>query len=53
MCLLHAALQNLTVVRIFGFPVQEGFNLQTAPGVYNETAFIGAASPAPPILIAG
>ena len=29
------------MVRIFGFPVQQGFNLQTAPGVYNETAFRG------------
>ena len=36
-----AARQNLTVVRMFGFPVLEGFNLQTAPGVYNERAFRG------------
>lgn len=36
-----AARNGLTVVRIFGFPVQEGFNLQLAPGVYNETAFRG------------
>ena len=26
---------------MFGFPVQEGFNLQLAPGAYNETAFRG------------
>lgn len=37
----RAARQNLTVVRMFGFPVQEGFNLQLDPGVYNETAFRG------------
>ncbi|CAL8463704.1 g3238 [Coccomyxa elongata] len=36
-----AARNGLTVVRMFGFPVQEGFNLQLAPGVYNETAFRG------------
>ena len=36
-----AARNNLTVVRMFGLPVQEGFNLQTAPGVYNEQAFRG------------
>lgn len=28
-------------MRIFGFGVQEGFKLQIAPGVYNETAFCG------------
>jgi len=36
-----AARQNLNVVRIFGFPVQKGFNLQTSAGVYNEYAFTG------------
>lgn len=40
-CVPCAARQNLTVVRMFGFPVLEGFNLQTAPGVYNERAFRG------------
>lgn len=29
------------MVRIFGFPVQKGFNLQTKAGVYNEVAFKG------------
>lgn len=38
---MFAARNGLTVVRMFGFPVQEGFNLQLAPGVYNETAFRG------------
>ncbi len=28
-------------MRIFGFPVQKGFNLQTYAGVYNEYAFKG------------
>ncbi|EIE27747.1 glycoside hydrolase [Coccomyxa subellipsoidea C-169] len=37
----EAARQNFTVVRMFGFPVQRGFNLQTAAGVYNEQAFKG------------
>ena len=37
----HAVKQNFNVVRIFGFPVQMGFNLQTAPGRYNEYAFTG------------
>ena len=36
-----AARQNFNVVRVFGFPVQKGFNLQTGPGVYNEWAFEG------------
>lgn len=36
-----AARQNFNVVRIFGFPVQKGFNLQTSAGVYNEYAFTG------------
>ena len=36
-----AVRQNFNVVRIFGFPVQMGFNLQTAPGRYNEYAFTG------------
>lgn len=36
-----AVKQNFNVVRIFGFPVQMGFNLQTAPGRYNEYAFTG------------
>lgn len=36
-----AARNNLTVVRMFGFPLQEGFNLQTEPNVYNEQAFRG------------
>jgi hypothetical protein len=36
-----AARQHFNVVRIFGFPVQKGFNLQTAAGVYNEYAFKG------------
>ena len=31
-----AARQNFNVVRMFGFPVQRGFNLQTSAGVYNE-----------------
>ncbi|CAK0785327.1 hypothetical protein CVIRNUC_008534 [Coccomyxa viridis] len=31
----------MTVVRIFGFPVEDGFQLQMQPGVYNETAFLG------------
>ena len=35
-----AARQSFNVVRIFGFPVQRGFNLQTSPGVYNEAAFV-------------
>ncbi|CAK0785325.1 hypothetical protein CVIRNUC_008532 [Coccomyxa viridis] len=37
----EAVKQNFNVVRIFGFPVQMGFNLQTAPGRYNEYAFTG------------
>jgi mannan endo-1,4-beta-mannosidase len=37
----RAARQNFNVVRIFGFPVQKGFNLQTSAGVYNEQAFKG------------
>ncbi len=36
---MRAARQSFNVVRIFGFPVQRGFNLQTSPGVYNEAAF--------------
>ena len=41
MCRACAARQNFNVVRVFGFPVQKGFNLQTGPGVYNEWAFEG------------
>ncbi|CAL8463699.1 g3233 [Coccomyxa elongata] len=37
----EAKRQNFNVVRIFGFPVQKGFNLQTYAGVYNEYAFKG------------
>ncbi|CAL5224413.1 g7095 [Coccomyxa viridis] len=37
----EAARQNFNVVRMFGFPVQRGFNLQTSAGVYNEQAFKG------------
>ena len=33
--------QNFNVARIFGFPVQKGFNLQLRPGQYNEEAFRG------------
>ena len=33
--------QNFNVARIFGFPVQKGFNLQLRPGQYNEQAFRG------------
>lgn len=36
-----AAAQNLTVVRMFAFPVLEGFNLQTSAGKYNEKAAKG------------
>jgi hypothetical protein len=36
-----AARNGFTVVRMFAFPVQEGFNLQTAAGVFNERAFKG------------
>ncbi|KAK9814964.1 hypothetical protein WJX73_003441 [Symbiochloris irregularis] len=34
-----AVANNFTVVRMFGFAVEEGVNLQTAPGVYNESLF--------------
>ena len=40
-CVYTAARTGFNVVRIFGFPVQKGFNLQTAAGVYNEQAFKG------------
>ena len=36
-----AAAANLTVVRMFAFPVLEGFNLQTSAGKYNEKAAKG------------
>ncbi len=38
---LVAVRQNFNVIRIFGFPVQKGFNLQVRPGQYNEQAFVG------------
>jgi hypothetical protein len=34
-----AAANNLTVVRMFGFGVASGFQLQYSPGSYNERAF--------------
>jgi hypothetical protein len=34
-----AAANNLTVVRMFGFGVSSGFQLQYSPGSYNERAF--------------
>ncbi|CAL5224249.1 g6902 [Coccomyxa viridis] len=37
----EAVRQNFNVIRIFGFPVQKGFNLQVRPGQYNEQAFVG------------
>jgi hypothetical protein len=41
----RAARQNFNVVRIFGFPVQRGFNLQTSAGIYNEQVRCCAANP--------
>ena len=43
-----AAANNLTTVRMFGFGVASGFQLQYSPGSYNENAFkaidkVGAA----------
>ena len=38
---LCAAQNGFRVVRMFGFPVQEGFNLQTSAGVFNPLAFKG------------
>lgn len=40
-CMCCAARLNITVVRIFAFGVQEGYNLQVAPGKHNETFFRG------------
>ena len=37
--MLCVVANNFTVVRMFGFSVEEGVNLQTAPGVYNESLF--------------
>ena len=34
-----AAANNLTTVRMFGFGVASGFQLQYSPGSYNENAF--------------
>lgn len=34
-----AVANNLTVIRMFAFPVVDGFNLETEPGVYNESMF--------------
>ena len=40
-CAPLQARNGFTVVRMFAFPVQEGFNLQTAAGIFNERAFKG------------
>ena len=37
----RAAQNGFRVVRMFGFPVQEGFNLQTSAGVFNPLALKG------------
>lgn len=39
--LLIAARSGLNTVRIFGFATQEGVNLQTAPGEYDESVLVG------------
>ncbi|MCJ1422622.1 hypothetical protein MMC29_000502 [Sticta canariensis] len=34
-----AVANNLTVIRMFAFPTVDGFNLETEPGVFNESMF--------------
>ena len=43
----QAVANNLTVIRAFGYVVQEGWNMQISTGVYNESLLVRSSAQQP------